>query len=423
MAITESWLKANHKKARPKSISKTDRDGLSVRVSPKGKITFVFRYYYQQTGKRLDVGVYPQLTLAKAREEVVRLKQKLGEGHDPKIVRKLERQDIVDAPTLKSLFELWYESYCVDNKKGHQDIKRSFEIHVYTKLGDLPAKEITLHHWLALLEPLAKKTPSIAERILVNTKQLYKWGVKRQILPLNPLADIYAKADLQIDKRFVDRILSEEEIKMVWRAIDDSRITPKNKLFIKLCLIYGCRCGELRQAEKSHFDFQKRVWTIPPENHKLGKSTGKPLVRPIITPVADFLAQAFDLSRESEFVFTNEGLSTMMKPAAPVQLPYNIMQYLRRHESYEIPHFSMHDLRRTARTQFSRLTDFRTAEVMLGHSSGRIVNTYDHYDYLEEQAEAYRKWCKRLFSIVNDDFEPEPADRNNVIRLDKWRRA
>lgn len=33
MAITDSWLKANNKKERSKTIVKTDRDGLSARVS------------------------------------------------------------------------------------------------------------------------------------------------------------------------------------------------------------------------------------------------------------------------------------------------------------------------------------------------------------------------------------------------------
>lgn len=423
MAITETWLKANYKKPRRKIFNKTDRDGLLARVSVAGKITYSFRYYYEGKQTRTDIGTYPLISLKEAREEILRLKKKLEQGHDPKIIRKLERQDIVEAPKLKILFELWYKNYCIDNKKGHFEIKRSFEIHIFPELGCLPARDVSLHHWLALLEPLAKRSPAIAERLLVNTKQLYKWGVKRKLLELNPLADIYAKADLQINKRSTDRVLSEGEIKMVWLAIDGSRITLKNKLFVKLCLIYGCRSGELRQSEKKHFDFKRGVWTVPPENHKLGKSTGKPLVRPIILPIMDYLSQAFELSSGSEFVFTNEGTADMMSNGAPLQIPYNVMQYLRRREGYEMPHFSMHDLRRTARTQFSNLTDFRTAEIMLGHSSGRFVNTYDHYDYLEEQAEAYTKWCKRLFSLVNDDLEPEPANNNNVIRLDKWRRA
>jgi hypothetical protein len=46
VAHTESWLKANINKVRDKKLIKSDRDGLNARVSPKGKIVFMFRYYY-----------------------------------------------------------------------------------------------------------------------------------------------------------------------------------------------------------------------------------------------------------------------------------------------------------------------------------------------------------------------------------------
>ena len=101
---------------------------------------------------------------------------------------------------------------------------------------------------------------------------------------------------------------------------------------------------------------------------------------------------------------------------APLAIPYNIMQYLRRHEGYELAHFSMHDLRRTARSNFSTLTEFHIAEIMLGHSIGRIVQTYDKYDYLEEQDMAYEAWCERLYAIVGIG-----AAKDNLIQLDSWR--
>ena len=273
-----------------------------------------------------------------------------------------------------------------------------------------------MHEWMSILEGLADKKPAIAERVLVNAKQMLKFAVKRKLITSNPLSDIYAKEDLQIKKRSVDRTFSDEEIKMFWVAVDRSRITPKNKLFMKLCLIYGCRNGELRVAEKAHFDFKKMVWTIPPENHKLGKNSGKPLLRPITKSIESYLKQAFELSGLSKYVFTNDGLDEVLGKRAPLALPYNVMQYLRRHESYELAHFSTHDLRRTARSNFSTLTEFHVAEIMLGHSIGRIVQTYDKYDYLKEQAAAYEAWCERLFTIVGI----KPAN-NNLIQLDSWR--
>jgi hypothetical protein len=56
-----------------------------------------------------------------------------------------------------------------------------------------------------------------------------------------------------------------------------------------------------------------------------------------------------------------------MGKSAPLALPYNIMQWLRRHEEYEMKHWSIHDLRKTARTNFSTLTEPHIAEIMLGH--------------------------------------------------------
>jgi len=55
VAITDAWLKANNKREVDREYTKIDRDGLSVRVSPKGKLTFQIRYQFELKGKRLDI--------------------------------------------------------------------------------------------------------------------------------------------------------------------------------------------------------------------------------------------------------------------------------------------------------------------------------------------------------------------------------
>lgn len=133
------------------------------------------------------------MSLKQARDEMQRLRGHLEQGHNPKIVRLLEKQAILKAESVEALFRQWYEAYCKRNKKGDHEILRSFEIYVLPKLGELPAEKVTLHEWLALLEERAKATPGIADRILTNAKQMLKWGVKRRLIPANPLAEINAK--------------------------------------------------------------------------------------------------------------------------------------------------------------------------------------------------------------------------------------
>ena len=250
MALSDTWLKANNGKNRAALEERGDRGGLGVRITPKGKITFQLRYRYEGKPKRLDLGSYPLMSLKDARLEAHRLRARHEQGHDPQIVRVLEKQTIIKADSIESLFRLWYDAYCQKNKKGHHDILRSFELHVFPVIGKLPAEQVSLHEWLNLLEKHATLRPGIAERILINSKQMLKWAMRRKLVATSALAGINAKEDLQIKKLPGSRTLSGDEIVRVWRAIEHSRMAAKNKLFLKLCLIYGCRNGELRQAEK-----------------------------------------------------------------------------------------------------------------------------------------------------------------------------
>lgn len=342
--ISDTWLKANSRKERVERLEKSDQNGLSVRITPKGKVIFQMRYRYDGAPKRFDIGSYPLLSLKQARTENQRLRASLEQGHDPKVVRLLEKQKIVEASSFEALFRHWHETYCKRNKKNHHEILRSFEIHVFPKLGALPAEKITLHACLSLLEDQAQTRPGLTDRILTNAKQVLKWGVKRQMISTNHLSDINAKEDLQIKKGVGTRSLSPDEIRLVWMAFEKSGISAKNKLFIKLCLFYGFRNGELRLSEKSHFNFEARVWSIPADNHKLGKATGKPLLRPIIPEIEPLIRQAMALSGHGKILF-NSGTNKPMGRSAPLALPYNIMQWLRRHQKYEMLHWSLHDLR------------------------------------------------------------------------------
>lgn len=418
MRVTDSWLKANYRRHRPDRLERADRDGLTIRVSPTGKVSYLVRYRYNGSPhtKRLLIGSYPRMTLAAARAETERLRGHLEQGHDPRVVRRLEKQAIVKAPTVEQLFRFWYEKYCVPQKVGHKEILRSFELYVFPKIGSLPADKVTLHQWLDVLESQAEERPSICERILTNSKQMMKWSVKRKLLPTNVLVDIYPKEDFRVDEDEEEvRALSDVEIRYVWQAIEYSRMALKNKLFLKLCLIFGCRNGELRRAKKLDFNFETTVWTVPRKHNKIRKSGGRPIRRPIIPEFVPIIKQAFALSPGSEYVFTNAGSDKPMGKGAPLQLPYNLMQWLRRHEKYEMEHWSVHALRKTARTNFSSLTPQpHIAEIMLGHKLPKSWRAYDKHDYLEEQAAVYADWWKRLAKITDGLAAPASAKRHRL---------
>ncbi|WP_151744477.1 tyrosine-type recombinase/integrase [Acinetobacter calcoaceticus] len=401
MALTEAWLKANNGKSREKVEEVADRDSMSVRISPKGKIVFQLRYRFAGKAERLDLGTYPHLSLKDARSKVSEMRSLLDKGMNPKVEIRVQQQKYIDATTLKEVFDDWYESYCVKKKTSAKDIRNSFEHHVFPEIGDLPIDRITLQQWLAILEELAEEVPSIADRILTNSKQVLKWAKKRELLEINVLSDIYAKEDLGIQKNRGKRFLSDEEIAMVWKAIDESKALLKNKIFLKLCLIYGCRNGELRKALKTDFDLKRKVWIVPVEKNKVGKKTGREIVRPILPAMEELIVEAMSLNN-SEYFLTNDDDITPMGHGSSNSLAANVMERLRRHYNYHMPHWSLHDLRRTARTNFSAFTSRDVAELMIGHVMPGEQGTYDYYEYLPPQIDAYTKWLDKLSTLTNN---------------------
>lgn len=395
MSLTEAWLKANNGKARDKVEEIADRDSMSVRISPKGKIVFQLRYRFASKADRLDLGTYPHMSLKDARIKAGEMRAILDKGQNPKLEQRIHQQKYIDASTLKEVFDSWFDIYCSKKKLTAGAIRNTFEQHVFPEIGDLPINRITLQQWLAILEDLAEDIPSIAERVLTNAKQVLKWAKKRELIDVNVLSDIYAKEDLGIEKNRGNRVLSDEEITMVWKAIEESNALPKNKIFLKLCLMYACRNGELRKAKKKDFDLKRKVWIIPVVNHKTGRKTGREIVRPVLPEMEVLIREAMEFN-DSEYFLTNDDDITPMGHGSSNSLAMNIMERLRRYYDYHMPHWSLHDLRRTARTNFSAFTSRDIAELMIGHVMPGEQGTYDYYEYLPQQTEAYAKWMEKI---------------------------
>ncbi|MDZ7868777.1 MAG: Arm DNA-binding domain-containing protein [Rheinheimera sp.] len=186
MPLSDSWLKSTPRKECDKPYEKTDRDGLSVRVSAKGKIVFQMRFRVAGKMQRCDIGTYPLISLKTAREECLRYRAALEKGDDPRIVKAVERMERQNAGTVAELFEQWYQADMEDRSAQAPRLWSSISKHLLPTLGRLPAQQVTLHHWLGVIEPLAKKTPAMSARLLRLTKQMMRWAVKAQPAGIKP---------------------------------------------------------------------------------------------------------------------------------------------------------------------------------------------------------------------------------------------
>lgn len=403
MALSDAWLKANYKKARDKTEVKTDRDGLGVRASPKGKLTFQFRYRHDGKQQRIDLGSYPLLSLKDARRETQRLNEILEEGYDPKSIRGLEKAAKIQAKTFGELFSEWHADDAVGRLDNAHEIKRSFEIHVLPEYGDILAKELTTKHWMRLLKETGKSVPVLTFQLLTYAKATYRWAMHTyDDLDTNPLFGISPKEDLRIQRKKSSRLLSDRTINQYWYALDYSAMYERNRLFMRLLLLYGCRSKELAISRLHDFDFDQMIWTIPSSQHKTGRTRGHPpICRPIIPIAGQWLRRIKELSDSDTYMFParhkpNEPVSS----GAILNIPRTIQRFIYTDSGQAMDYWSIHDVRRTARTHWSSLTQRDVAEMMLGHVLPGVQQVYDQYAYLDEKREAYEAWWERIQQIV-----------------------
>lgn len=390
MPITDSWLKSNHGKARDRAEEKADGAGLSVRASAKGKLVFQMRYRWEGKPVRLDLGSYPLISLKQARTRHLEMKAHLEQGMDPRSVKQAEKIRRSSSAHFQEVFTTFHDEYLRKKVKDHDAVLRSFEIHVFPHLGKVPSDEIDQATWIRLLDKIKVGAPSIASRVLQRSRQMYKWARLRGMVETAPLADITASNDLHIKKGTRGRALSEQEIDLFFFGLVCCKMLDSNKLFMVLCLLLACRNGELRSLDPTK-DIHGDLWIVPATKSK----TGKPIIRVLVPEVLALIGQAKKLSKNPRLLFS-DGQGRHLADGTTLSMPRAVINAVRKRRGTDMAHWSMHDLRKTARTNFSRYTDFNVAEMMIGHTKKGSHKDYDYYSYLEEQRAAYAAWSSYL---------------------------
>ena len=113
MAISDSYLKSCLGRERDKVEEKADRDGLWVRISKKGAVTFFYRFRFLGKQDKMTIGSYPEFGLKAARDEVAKWAAILARGENPRIRQSLDKAKINIQYTFEELFREWHAMVCI----------------------------------------------------------------------------------------------------------------------------------------------------------------------------------------------------------------------------------------------------------------------------------------------------------------------
>ena len=385
MAISDTKLRSLYGKPYSGPSEITDSDGLGIRITPKGVISFQFRFRWDGKQHRLGLGRYPAMTLRDARNMVADLRESVDKGVDPRMLAGMKKAS--QKPTVKDCLDYWQDNY-VDVALREKTIalyKSTVIKHLKAAFSGMPIEDIPVRLWVERFTEEERLNPRRARQLLVQLRSAISWCVRRQFISTPELMLLQPK-DIGVKPAIGETTLSYNQLAKIWLAIERSRGSTSNRLLHQLLMLYGARNSELRLAVKGEFDREEGVWIVPVEKSKTNK-----IIRRPIFEAADVLLRKAEMTY-GNILFPGPDLKKSMTIAGANRFLGRI------EDSLGIGEFSAHDFRRTLATRLSEEgVAPHVIEKMLGHELGGVLSVYNKHDWITEQKAAYELYADKIF--------------------------
>jgi len=407
IVFTDSIIK--RLKSRDKEYRRSEGNGFTIRVMPSGFKSWL--YLYAIFGKRrcMNLGQYPEVSLATARSKFEAAKQQIKNGIDPLKIADLVKEDHRTAVTVKELFDDYMVRHAKLNKResSWREDERLFHKNVSPQWDALKAADIAKIDCINLLDKYTDR-PALCHNVMKLTRKLFNFAVEKDILERSPFTGVKVPVDLSSR----DRILSDQEIKKLWNTeLPKAAMCDEMKRIIKLLLLTGQRVGEVCGIHVDEID--GNWWTLPPERTKNGMThrvyLSETALELLGTPLYGYYFPS-PVSREDSLGnriythITRNAVSYAIRknlkhyqPIRPIKGEKIAMVYIPEEKKMDIAHFTPHDLRRTFSTGLASLGYHdEVIDAATGHKKQGIIRIYNRHKYDAEKQNAMMAWEKKL---------------------------
>ncbi len=390
--------------------------GLALRVTESGHKSFSVHFRMNGKLRRYTLGRYPAIRPAQARRDASAALELARTGTDPTAAKRAKRYEIPpDADTVRTVVDDYLDRHMAKNTAPgtYAEAQRTMKCDILPKWRDRPIASITRREVIALVDDIVARGADVqANRVLARLRALFNWAVEKGRLASSPIEGM----KLPTKEHARDRALSNDEICWFWQAAE-SIGWPFGPI-AKLLLLTAQRRDEVAGMEWSELDLGKRAWTLP-----RGRAKNNRVHEIHLSDAAMAVIKALPRIGE-QYVFTTNGVGPVAGFSRSKRRIDVAMRDGRRealgipadHELLpdEIPHWTFHDLRRTAATGMAQLSVTpHVVDRILNHVSGTIrgvAAVYNRFEYLNERREALDAWGQFVLTLVT----PAPA---NVVAL------
>ena len=398
MPLTDTFAKNIKHTGTSAGDKHTDGGGMYMLVNAAGKY-WRMNYRFEAKRKTLALGVYPAVSLAKARQRRDKARELLADGIDPSVAKRHEQQatavaaantfELVAREFHKSKSDSWSTSYAAKWLRG-------LEKDLFPYLGALPLAIITAPLLLDALRRVEKRGAIESAHTLRQTAgQVFMYGVQTGRCERNPAPDLNG-ALKPVNVKHMAAILEPFKVGELLRAIQGYSGQPMTRAAMALSALLFQRPGNIRQMEWAWVNVDAAVLIIPSQDMKRRKHqkvNGRPHLVPLAPQALAYLAELHPLTGRGRYVFPS--LRTGERP-----LSDNTINAALRRMGFSQDEMSAHGFRATARTLMIERMPGISADVIeaqLAHGkSGPLGMAYDRAEFMEQRRVMMREWADYL---------------------------
>jgi integrase len=345
-------------------------------VTRAGHRSYVLQYRNGgQTSRRITLSSV--LNLDSARREARKILGEVARGEDP----AQDRRKVANLNSLQAVCERYLER---EGRKLRSAARRKADLErlVYPTLGNRPIEGIKRSDINALLDTVEdERGAAMADSILATLRRVCGWHAIRDDRYTPPF--VRGMARRTKDQRERDRILSDDELRRVWKAAET--FPGPWGVYIRFLLLTACRRTEA--AAMTWDEIEDGLWTIPAARVKTGAETALPLSKAALKVLA-----GVPRIQDCPHVFTSTGRGPI------TNFSFQKMAF---DQACGVKDWRLHDLRRTARSLMSRAdVNPDIAERCVGHVIPGVRGVYDKHRYIPQMRKAFEALAAQIEAII-----------------------
>ncbi|MDR0219259.1 MAG: integrase arm-type DNA-binding domain-containing protein [Enterobacteriaceae bacterium] len=312
MALTDTKVRAS--KPAEKAYTITDSDGLFLYVHPNGSKYWRFRFRFGGKQHLMAFGVYPEISLAEARERRDAARKQVALGIDPRDQKKeLKEEQQKEINTFEKIAREWHATNKKWSESHSHRVLKSLEDNIFAAIGKRNIAELKTQDLLGPIKAVEMSGRlEVASRLQQRVTAVMRYAVQSGLIDYNPAQDMAGA--IAAGKRQHRAALELKRMPEFLQRIDGYVGRSLTKLAVQLTLLVFIRSSELRFARWEEIDFENAMWTIPSEREPLegvknshrGSKMRTPHLVPLSRQALEILKQIYQYSGHYELIFIGD---------------------------------------------------------------------------------------------------------------------